>query len=87
MGPKTGVIESSIVAVIYKGPSINSYVLSTFRNNISSVQALLAAAQNTGTSGDPEWDACGMAMRAAAAVALLSFFNVRSTLRFIEKSD
>ena len=50
-----------------------------------SIVAALATAQDTGTSGDAEGIACGMAMLTDEAVAPSSFFHVGSTLRFIGK--
>ena len=54
-------------------------------NRQARIVAALATAQDTGTSGDAEGIACGMAMRTDEAVAPSSFFHVGSTLRFIGK--
>ena len=54
-------------------------------NRQARIVASLATAQDTGTSGDAEGIACGMAMRTDEAVAPSSFFHVGSTLRFIGK--
>ena len=55
-------------------------------NRQARIVAALATAQDTGTSGDAEGIACGMAMRTDEAVAPSSFFHVGSTLRFIGKN-
>jgi hypothetical protein len=52
-------------------------------NRQARIAAALAAAQDTGTSGDAEGFACGMAMRTDEPVAPSSFFQVGGTRRFI----
>ena len=54
-------------------------------NRQARIAAALAAAQDTGTSGDAEGLAYGMAMRTDEAVAPSSFFHVGGTRRFIGK--
>ncbi len=52
-------------------------------NHQARIAAALAAAQDTGTSGDAEGLAYGMAMRTDEPVAPSSFFHVGGTRRFI----
>ena len=54
-------------------------------NRQARIAAALAAAQDTGPSGDAEGLAYGMAMRTDKPLAPSSFFQVGSTRRFIGK--